>query len=818
MKRLVSRILRLALLASLPAGAAMAQAAPFDLAGPTLLVRVTHGASTLPIGQVPNLSPGDQVSIKADLPPEQSVHYLLVAAFLRGATNPPPDSWFYRAETWTRKGRDGLKITVPADAQQAVVFLAPETGGDFRTLVDAVRGKPGAFVRASQDLNQASLDRSRLDAFLRAVRKANPSDPDQLKTVSPLLARSLTIKLNTDCFQKMPELQAPCLMQGSDQLVLNDGHSTSIVEALTGGATADLAMQISNSSVANFGYYSPYVAAAMDIAHILEGFRTAQFQYIPALARPHGDQLQLVLNAPPSFHNPLSVMVTALPAVEPPQSPPLQPVDPKAVHCAERTDLVLPVEGAPLVFSTEYAHDMVLRLKDKDGRPLDIPVRADAEKGGLIADTSAVAPDKLGTSLDGSLHGYWGFTAFDGPAFHLQNAHSAPWRLAADEQQSLVVGREDTVHLQGAEASCVESVTLQQAGADPVAAQWKASAPDQVAVTVPLADAQPGTVTLHVKQYGMSEPDAVPLQSYAQSAHLDGFTLHAGDGSGELKGTRLDEVASLSLSGFDFKPGQLTSSNGSDELTLAAADSAAADKLKPGQTSTARVTLKDGRKVSLKVAVGPSRPKVALIGKSVQGADPASSAIPIQLAGADELPQTAQLTFSLKAEGPLKFTGHEAVEVSAAGGAATTMLTPGAGLTQEDPQVMLATLDAGKAFGGSAFGPLQYRLVADGVPGDWQPLATLVRLPTLRDLKCAGHVEHGCELEGSNLFLIEAVSADPAFSHAVRVPEGFPGVRLSVPHPAEGKLYLRLHDDPGVVNLATFPAHASALAEARTGR
>jgi len=45
-------------------------------------------------------------------------------------------------------GRDDL--TVPKDAQQLLVFLAPETGGDFNTLVNAVRGRPGAFVRTSR--------------------------------------------------------------------------------------------------------------------------------------------------------------------------------------------------------------------------------------------------------------------------------------------------------------------------------------------------------------------------------------------------------------------------------------------------------------------------------------------------------------------------------------------------------------------------------------------------------------------------------------------------------------------------------------------
>src|SRR6202020_2326991 len=66
--------------------------------------------------------------------------------------------------------REGVTVTVPQGRQQVIVFLAPHTGGDLRTLIGAVRGRPGAFVRTSQDLNQAALDRSRLERFLAAVR------------------------------------------------------------------------------------------------------------------------------------------------------------------------------------------------------------------------------------------------------------------------------------------------------------------------------------------------------------------------------------------------------------------------------------------------------------------------------------------------------------------------------------------------------------------------------------------------------------------------------------------------------------------------
>ena len=61
-----------------------AQAARFDLAGPKVDVRVTRAGKTLPIAYVPNLQSGDKLWLHPDLPPTQSVHYLLIVAFLMG--------------------------------------------------------------------------------------------------------------------------------------------------------------------------------------------------------------------------------------------------------------------------------------------------------------------------------------------------------------------------------------------------------------------------------------------------------------------------------------------------------------------------------------------------------------------------------------------------------------------------------------------------------------------------------------------------------------------------------------------------------------
>ncbi|MGC2618844.1 MAG: hypothetical protein WA414_07350 [Acidobacteriaceae bacterium] len=786
---------------------AYADAAPFDLAGPKLEVRVTRGDKTLPISQVPNLAPGDRVWIKADLPEGQSVHYLMVAAFLRGSTDSPPENWFFRQETWNRKSEDaGMTVTVPQGAQQVVLFLAPVTGGDFRTLVNAVQGRPGQFVRASQDLNQAMLDRSRLDTYLAAVRSILASDPSKLKDAAPLLARSLGMKVDDKCLEKMPDLQAACMTQGQESMILNDGHSMSIVAALTSGNAGDLAMQMSYTPQANYGYYSPYVGSVMDIARILDTLHTAQYQYIPALATQQGDGLALMLNTPPSFHNPKSVLVTALPAVEASQPPPLHPVDSKQNYCAEKNSLVLAVDGAPLVFSTGYAHGMTLRLKTKSGKTVDELVKPDAVSGGLVLEASDLSANDFGNTIDASLHGYWGFEKYDGPTFRLENTHAQHWELASADREALIVGREDTIHLSTDDASCVDTILVKDSTGKEIKTDWKATGPDQVQVTVPLAKTHPGALMLEVKQYGTVTAQTIPLRAFAEAGHLDSFTLHAGDSQGILKGSRLEDVASLSFDNVTFSPGKINSTMASDELPMVAKDSKAAAALKQGASGSAEVALNDGRTMNVDAAVGDPRPGVEMIGKSVQ-ASASSTGSNIELSNQDELPLDAKLRFSVRAQSPKSFSRSEQIEVATEDEAfSTTLSLDNGGLTLENSKVALATLDPAKAFGGSAFGPLKFRVIANGAAGDWQPLATLVRLPVLQTLKCPPGADEQCRLSGANLFLVDSVASDPQFSNAVAVPDGFPGYVLPVPRPQAGELYVKLRDDPSVVNQVTLAA------------
>jgi len=811
----------LALLAFLFASVVSAVPAPFDLAGPTLEVKVTRGSNTLPASEVPNLAPGDRVWIKVDLPETQSVQYLMVAAFLSGSTNPPSEKWFFACKIWSDKcGKEGLTVTVPQGAQQVLLFLAPHTGGDLRTVIGAVRGRPGAFVRTSQDLNQAALDRSRLERFLAAVRVLNEGDPSKLKEAAPLLARSLAIRVEDKCLDRIPELQAPCLMQGQESLILNDGHSTSIVEALTSGPGSDLAMEASYTPQLSYGYYSPYIASVLDIARIFESFRTAQYQYIPALASQRGDKLALTLNAAPSFHSPMSVLVVALPAVESAQLPPLHAVDPKEIFCVRRETLVLPVDGAPLAFSTGYAHDLTLNVTGRDGKTIALPAKADPIQGGYVVDTAGLGKAALGDSIHASLKGYWGFEPYEGPVFHLINVHAKSWELAAGDEAALIVGRQDTVHLQADSVSCVDAIMMKDPGGKELKVDWKTTRPDEVEIKLPLQNATPGTMTLFVRQYGDNQPDPISIHTFADAGRMDGFSIHAGDIVGMLKGNRLDEVASLSFKNSVFVPGELTSNHGIDELPMVAQDPTSVSSLKPERGIATKVTLKDGRVFSSLSTVDAPRPAVTLLGMSVQPSA-SSHESNIQLAHPSELPQDAILTFSLRTQSPAAFAHDENIEVTTSDESSSAVLNfNNGGVMLENSQVAVATLNPAKVFGGAAFGPLQFRVNSKGVVGDWQPLANLVRLPVLKELKCPATPELACKLSGSNLFLIDSISEDPQFVHAVKVPDGFLGAALPVPHPKNGSLFVKLRDDPSVVNATTLTAQeipTSPDEAARTG-
>jgi hypothetical protein len=793
-----------------------AESQAFDLTGPKVDVHVKRGDITLPISETPNLLPGDRLWIHPDLPDSQSQRFVLVVAFLRGATNPPPPEWFTRVETWTRAARDeGVFVTIPAEAQQALIFLVPETGGDFYTLKKAVHDQPGSFVRAAQDLQAASWDRMRVEAYLAEVKVTSQTDLKSLKQRAELAARSLGIKINQSCFERPVDQQAPCLAQNPEGLVFDDGNTQSLVSQLTSGDTAALMNALSSSSMAGGGAYSPYVGAIVDTARILASLHTAHFRYIPALALPTADTLNLRLNTPPSFRSPKSVVVVALPPLGPARPEPLHPVAPADKFCAQEPGLVLPAEGAPMVFASQLAHDLVLHIEapaNSKGSPIDLSAEADPSKGGLVL--KQPAPDLPAGELVGVVRGKWGFDDWTGPQFRVLSTQPGTWKLVAADQSALVVGREDTLHFEGQNTLCVDRVEEQAADGNAIRLLWKSPRPEALDVSVPMKDAAPGPVTISIYQFGTQKPETVAMTAFADAASLDRLTLSAGDPMALLKGTRLDEVAKAELDGIALTPSTLTRVEDHDQLFLKASSSTA--RLDPDRHYVAHVELKDGRKLRAPVSVDPPRPQAALMNKGIQE-DTSAAPSPVQLGSTDDLPVGGRLVFFLKSTVPAKFPRNQKVELAATDGSFGTQLSLADGsLILADAKTAMGSVEPLSRFGPSAFGPIRLRVLsADGASGDWLPLGTLVRIPGFKELRCPRAIARPCTLTGTNLFLTDSIAATQDFESPTEVPQNFTGTLLNVPHPANGVLYLKLRDDPTTVQTLTLPITLITSAESK---
>jgi hypothetical protein len=635
----------------------------------------------------------------------------------------------------------------------------------------------------------------RLDSYLATVKVTSQTDPKLLKDRAEKIASVLGIRLDQQCFDKPTDQQAPCLTQHTDGLVLDDANASNRVSQLTSGNSGDLMNQLSYSTVGGAGLYSPYVGAIVDTARILASLHTAHFQYIPALALPTEDTLNLRLNVPPSFRDPKSVVVVALPPVGPAKMPPLHPVNPTEQFCAQKSGLVLEAEGAPMVYASPEAHDLVLHIESKSG-PVDVPLKADASQGGLVL-TQTMPPLPPG-ELTGVVKGKWGFDDWEGPRFHLVSAESGKWAVSPSDDSALVVGREDALHISGQSTLCVERIEAQSTGASAVDLKWKSPKPDLLELGVPLKDAEPGPVTINIHQYGMDKPDKLTLMAYSEAASLERMKFSVGDDEAALIGNRLDEVAKVSLNGVDWTPEHLKRIEDQDRLEMKANGNT--EGFEAGKHYTAKVRLRDARELKVPVTVDLPRPQVTLLSKGTQdeqSADPS----PVHLGSPDDLPVDSRLVFFLKSKTPANFPRDETVEVAAADNSFHTTLSVSDGtLMLEDANTALGVVEPLAKFGSSAFGPLQARAIsADGVAGEWMSLGTLVRLPGFKELHCPHNPSRPCTLTGTNLFLAAYIAASPEFDNPVDVPADFTGTQLSVPHPLNGMLYIRLRDDPETV-------------------
>jgi hypothetical protein len=561
---------------------------------------------------------------------------------------------------------------------------------------------------------------------------------------------------------------------------------------------------------------------------------------------------------------------------------------------------VLPIEGAPLVFSSDFAHDLVLHLNTPAGATAepDIALTPDAYFGGLVLQQmpqhhvplrdplalSAIQSEAEGHSeptpstnlqqapaqqspappsgtksvpepvlLTGTISGRWGFDEFKGPTVPLQQLPGAGWHIvsapnAEADSAELIAGHAGQMMLTSTGTACVHTITAlpdgrtRELSVKVETAPADASQPGQphpLLLHLPLEhDQTPGDLHLSIQQYEQPKADELSTHTYAEPAHVSAAELHAGDKTILLSGSRLDEVSRLTLGDLVFSPVADDATPKSLRLSLPGGARSPAAHI--DDHLVAKIALQDGRVLTVPVTVSAPRPVLTLLRKSEQPAPGGN----IALSNSDDLPLSSRLVFTLKSPAPFPRTGQ--IEIETLDGTLRTVLTlaPSGGLLLQDPHTIVATLDPLRSFGPSAFGALHLRSVypsrqtsdlssrpeSTGTPAtsqpvtrdsdaadatttsDWLPLVTLVREPTLTLLQCPADATQSCTVTGSDLFLLQSVSADPAYANPVDIPDGFTGTTLNVPHLSAGTLFLKLRDDPGSVDSAILPTPPAAVA------
>lgn len=775
---------------------ALAASSTFDLVGPKVSVTVTHGGVTLPLEAVPNLSEGDTVSIKLDLPPGQTDGFRIVAGFLRGAIDRPSKDWFHESRSGKGKGAD-FSLTVPQGAQQMALLVIPESGGGANAVISTVRKRPGAFVRAVQELNQATLDRARLDAFLRETLKAERESPGSVAAASQALTRSLAIKLKAECLQQPAELQAACLTGDRETLLLADTHSSALASTLAGAPT-DLALQLAATPQAGYGFYSSYIGVVRDLFGLLGAFQSTQLQFIPALAQISSGGMTLLLNTPLSFSKPTSVMVVAMPAIEAPKPPPLRATTPDIALCAA-PGLVFAVEGAPLIYATQYARSMALRLKRPDGTLVDAPVHADARRGGYVLD--GPLPDgPFGGAIPAQLHGFWGFTPFDGPTFALSNPKLNAWKT--DDGTSLVVGRPNDVEILGGGAGCVTQVSLRRGDGAARPVTWKQAGTRGIVATLPLDKMAPGPVSIIIAGADGTTPAVVTLAALQEAGSVDGLSFHAGDAEAILTGARLDQVRSVTIGPLAFHPGGLTRVDNQDQLTLLANEPDKAQTVAVGTALSADVTFSTGRHKTMPVTIAGRRTGATLVRIAAQ--PPArDETMPVTLRTEGVFAQDARISFAFHKDGMEPLDGQESIEIATADGRASGIIKAGKGFDLQDATTGIVAFSPLETLGALAYGPIRFRVWHDDVASNWTSLATIVRLPDIRSVSCPARDK--CQVAGDRLFLIKSIGAGDQPDAMQQLADGFVAARITTASGRDGRIYLRLRDAPQASATLTVP-------------
>jgi hypothetical protein len=520
--------------------------------------------------------------------------------------------------------------------------------------------------------------------------------------------------------------------------------------------------------------------------------------------------MNLKLNSPPSFYNPKSVIVIALPKIEPSRVPNLRLEDSTQSFCLASPSMSLPFRGAPSLFSTSFPHDLVIAFGPEESG-VHIALVPDAYDGGLIPanpipegllDRFETKASDGSVTVQGRLEGRWGFDQLDGPTLNFQYSPGDDWKLVSSK--AFMAGEDVEVALRGRGTACIHQITISNSSDDSSPVQFdRASGNDNLVLHLPFKDRSAGTYSLAIAQHGTPAIAKVGITVYSNDIRIDKMLLGTG-GSAILLGQHLQKVVSVKVGDQTFVP--INAAPEERGLQLRAPHAPATDN-----APSATVLLQNGGVMTVPVAVEEPGATLKVLSVDSTLVTPKAE-IPIGLGSQRDIALHGILHFVVQSEGV--YPRGQDIEISTADDAVRTRISLSSGdLILQDDHTAVGAVDLDKAFGESAFGELRIRAIpSDGTVGNWVTLGRLVRRPHITAVRCTSVDVPTCMVEGSDLFLALAFSTTADFASPIPVPTGFDGSNFAIPmkpYPRTSTLYVRLRDDPDGFATIKIPARGA---------
>lgn len=775
-------------------------AAQYPHGGENLRVTVHRAGASLPAYRVPELLPGDSLTVTAD---ELVGDENRTVRWMRGIALAPGNAYVRVAPAdirieplYTDRAVAPLGMRLRA-GMRPLVFVAPMRSGEhadraIRRLRSTISAEAGSLVRATENVQTHARRGFAYDLIRGALRRDTSVLPVTFKGQISMLAAASGVTVGERCYELRDPARVACTLASFDSA--SGGPSGSLVGKAIAG-------RLRQADSVRFDRFGPYVAAAWAIGHwISRRIDPGHYLFVggvPQLPSKDGEPFRLMLPTEPVRRfdsrgpNMTAQMYVPLASVGPRSGPPPRPIATGSITCLAGERPSLPVVLDSAMVGTHFAHGWELR--NAQGGTV-LRVLDETRDLSLVAENPgrlALAPGRHTFTV----RGRWGFETTESDAFTVEVPDPAS-AIADADTAFIVAGDSFAVHVTGAAPRCVRSVALRYGphNANVVEALRPPRViADSSVVSFRLPGSLEGTDARAVIRLVGGDSVMRPVRVQRRLPEIISIRANAQDSLLHLVARRAGTIRSVRIGSSVWANPDEVEPDSILEFHLVQGNTLPV-RTGGGPATRAALALTGSREMrNVLVDVLPPRPYAQLQSRSV-GRDPHFT-LPAGIAS-----ERAEVSATIEGARNYRFaqTGIPEVWVRSRDMPGDTARIPSPDYSV--PGRIDVVFSARVLFPRGVNGPLEYRVAENGLTTPWSPLDTrVVSMPTVTAVR---QVAGAWRVEGQNLDRVQSASGDPAaenFASVQACAGGDPKSCIEVPAPVAGALYMRMRGFPSAV-------------------